>query len=74
MGKRKVVVAVLVLLGAGALLAAVAASIAVLIVARAMQGAGGAVLPLASVSSATSFPQTMARARSANQIRKRRHV
>ena len=27
-----------------------------------------------SVSSATSFPETIARARSANQIRKRRHV
>ena len=74
MGKRKVLVAVLVLLGAGALLAAVASSIAALVVARAMQGAGGAVLPWRSVSSATSFPQTRARARSANQIRKRRHV
>jgi EmrB/QacA subfamily drug resistance transporter len=46
-GKRKVLIAVLVMLGAGALLAAVASSIAVLIVARVIQGAGGAVVPLA---------------------------
>jgi MFS family permease len=39
MGKRKVLVAVLVLPGAGALLAVVASSIAALMVARAMQGA-----------------------------------
>jgi MFS family permease len=56
MGKRKVLVAVLVLLGAGALLAAVASSIAALIVARAMQGAGGAVLPLAFGVVRDEFP------------------
>jgi EmrB/QacA subfamily drug resistance transporter len=46
-GKRKVLVAVLVALGAGALLAALTSSIAVLIVARVIQGVGGAVVPLA---------------------------
>ena len=56
MGKRKVLVAVLVLLGAGALLAAVASSIAALIVARAVQGAGGAVLPLAFGVVRDEFP------------------
>jgi MFS family permease len=56
MGKRKVLVAVLVLLGAGALLAAVASSIAALIVARAIQGAGGAVLPLAFGVVRDEFP------------------
>ena len=56
MGNWKVLVAVLVLLGAGALLAAVASSIAALNVARAMQGAGGAVLPLAFGVVRDEFP------------------
>jgi MFS family permease len=56
MGNWKVLVAVLVLLGAGALLSAVASSIAALIVARAMQGAGGAVLPLAFGVVRDEFP------------------
>jgi EmrB/QacA subfamily drug resistance transporter len=46
-GRKKVFVGVLVVLGAGSLIAALASSIAVLIVARIIQGAGGAVIPLA---------------------------
>jgi EmrB/QacA subfamily drug resistance transporter len=45
-GKRKVLIGVLVVLAAGTLLAAVAPNLAVLIVARALQGAAGAILPL----------------------------
>jgi EmrB/QacA subfamily drug resistance transporter len=45
-GKRKVLIGVLVVLGAGTLLAALAPNLAVLIVARALQGAAGAILPL----------------------------
>lgn len=45
-GKRKVLIVVLVLLLAGTVLAALAPNLAVLIAARALQGAAGAVLPL----------------------------
>jgi EmrB/QacA subfamily drug resistance transporter len=45
-GKKKVLVATLVTLAFGSLLAALATSITVMIVARAIQGIGGAVLPL----------------------------
>jgi EmrB/QacA subfamily drug resistance transporter len=45
-GKRRILIIVLVLLLAGTLLAALAPNLTVLIVARAMQGAAGAVMPL----------------------------
>jgi len=45
-GKRKVLIGVLAILAAGTLLAALAPSLPVLIVARALQGAAGAILPL----------------------------
>lgn len=45
-GKRKVLLAVLVILAAGTLLAALAPNLPVLIAARALQGAAGAILPL----------------------------
>ena len=45
-GKRRVLIGVLVLLAAGTLLAALAPNLVVLIVARALQGAAGAILPL----------------------------
>ncbi|HEX9034200.1 MAG TPA: MFS transporter [Streptosporangiaceae bacterium] len=45
-GKRRVLLVVLVILGAGTLLAALATSLPVLIAARAVQGAAGAILPL----------------------------
>jgi EmrB/QacA subfamily drug resistance transporter len=45
-GKRRVLIGVLVALGAGTLLAALAPNLVVLIVARALQGAAGAILPL----------------------------
>jgi EmrB/QacA subfamily drug resistance transporter len=45
-GKKKVLVATLVTLAVGTVLAAVATSIGVMIVARAIQGVGGGVLPL----------------------------
>jgi EmrB/QacA subfamily drug resistance transporter len=45
-GKRRVLIGVLAALGAGTLLAALAPSLTVLIVARALQGAAGAILPL----------------------------
>lgn len=45
-GKRKVLLVVLAILAAGTLLAAVAPNLPVLIVARALQGAAGAILPL----------------------------
>jgi EmrB/QacA subfamily drug resistance transporter len=46
LGKRRVLVAVLALLAAGTLLAALSTNLPVLIIARALQGAAGAVLPL----------------------------
>ncbi|AGL17223.1 MFS transporter [Actinoplanes sp. N902-109] len=45
-GKRKVLIGVLVTLAAGTAVAALAPNLAVLIVARALQGAAGAILPL----------------------------
>ncbi|MEU4240545.1 MFS transporter [Actinoplanes sp. NPDC026619] len=45
-GKRKVLIGVLIALGVGTLVAALAPNLAVLIVARALQGAAGAILPL----------------------------
>jgi EmrB/QacA subfamily drug resistance transporter len=45
-GKRRVMLVVLVILAAGTLLAALAPSLPVLIAARALQGAAGAILPL----------------------------
>ncbi|AGZ41578.1 MFS transporter [Actinoplanes friuliensis] len=45
-GKRRVLIGVLAVLAAGTLLAALAPNLAVLIVARALQGAAGAILPL----------------------------
>jgi len=45
-GKRRVLIVVLAVLAAGTLLAALAPNLAVLIVARALQGAAGAILPL----------------------------
>ncbi|RSM74155.1 MFS transporter [Actinoplanes sp. ATCC 53533] len=45
-GKRRVLIAVLAILAAGTLLAALAPNLVVLIVARALQGAAGAILPL----------------------------
>jgi EmrB/QacA subfamily drug resistance transporter len=45
-GKRRILIVVLVLLLAGAVLAALAPNLGVLIAARALQGAAGAVLPL----------------------------
>jgi EmrB/QacA subfamily drug resistance transporter len=45
-GKRKVLIGVLAVLALGTLLAALAPTLAVLIVARALQGAAGAILPL----------------------------
>jgi EmrB/QacA subfamily drug resistance transporter len=45
-GKKKVLVAVLVALAAGSLIAAVATSIGIMIIARAIQGVGGGMIPL----------------------------
>ncbi|MDT5028661.1 MAG: hypothetical protein QOE61_5087, partial [Micromonosporaceae bacterium] len=45
-GKRRVLIGVLAVLGVGTLLAALAPNLAVLIVARVLQGAAGAILPL----------------------------
>ena len=45
-GKRRVLIGVLAVLAVGTLLAALAPNLAVLIVARALQGAAGAILPL----------------------------
>nr|WP_237308194.1 MFS transporter [Streptomyces sp. SAT1] len=46
-GKRRILIAVLLLLTAGSLVAALATSLPVLVVGRLLQGAGGATLPLA---------------------------
>jgi EmrB/QacA subfamily drug resistance transporter len=45
-GKRRVLIGVLITLGLGTLIAALAPNLAVLIVGRALQGAAGAILPL----------------------------
>src|SRR5947209_9034893 len=55
-GKKKVFVVALVALGLGSLLAALATSIGVLIVARAIQGIGGGVLPLSFGIIRDEFP------------------
>ena len=56
LGKRRVLVATLVILGIGTVVAAMSTSIGVLIVARAIQGAGGGVLPLAFGIIRDEFP------------------
>jgi EmrB/QacA subfamily drug resistance transporter len=56
-GKKRVLVAVLVMLALGTLLAALATSIGVMIVARVIQGAGGAILPWAFGISRDEFPR-----------------
>jgi EmrB/QacA subfamily drug resistance transporter len=56
-GKKRVLVWVLVMLGIGTLLGAIASSIAVMIVARVIQGAGGAILPLAFGIIRDEFPR-----------------
>jgi EmrB/QacA subfamily drug resistance transporter len=55
-GKKRMLVIVLATLAVGALLAAVASSIGVLIIARVIQGAGGAILPLAFGIIRDEFP------------------
>jgi EmrB/QacA subfamily drug resistance transporter len=55
-GKERVLVAALLTLGAGSVLAALAPNIAVMITARAIQGIGGGVLPLAFGIVRDSFP------------------
>jgi EmrB/QacA subfamily drug resistance transporter len=56
-GKEKVLVAVLVVLAIGSILAALATSISVMIVARAIQGVGGGVIPLAFGIIRDEFPK-----------------
>jgi len=56
-GKKRVLVAVLVVLGLGTLLAALATSIGVMIAARSIQGVGGAVLPLSFGIIRDEFPR-----------------
>ena len=56
-GKEKVLVAVLVLLAVGSILAALATSISVMIVARAIQGVGGGVIPLSFGIIRDEFPR-----------------
>jgi EmrB/QacA subfamily drug resistance transporter len=56
-GKERVLVAVLLTLGAGTLISALSSSLAVLIAGRAVQGAGGAVFPLAFGIIRDEFPR-----------------
>ncbi|KAA0085618.1 MFS transporter [Mycolicibacterium sp. P9-64] len=56
MGRKRVLVAVLAVLACGTLLAALASSIEVLLAARAIQGIGGAILPLAFGIIRDEFP------------------
>jgi EmrB/QacA subfamily drug resistance transporter len=56
-GKKRTMVVVLIVLGAGTLLAALATSIGVMIVARVIQGAGGAVFPLSFSIIRDEFPR-----------------
>jgi EmrB/QacA subfamily drug resistance transporter len=56
-GKERVFVLTLVALGAGSLLAAIATNVTVMIVARAIQGIGGGVLPLAFGIIRDEFPR-----------------
>src|SRR4051812_49885062 len=55
-GKKRTMVVVLVVLAFGTLLAALATSIGVMIVARVIQGAGGAVFPLSFAIIRDEFP------------------
>jgi EmrB/QacA subfamily drug resistance transporter len=55
-GKEKVLVAVLIVLGLGTLVSALSSSLAVLVAGRAIQGAGGAVFPLAFGIIRDEFP------------------
>jgi EmrB/QacA subfamily drug resistance transporter len=56
-GKKRVLVGVLAVLAVGTLLAALATSIGVMIVARVIQGAGGAILPLSFGIVRDEFPR-----------------
>ena len=56
-GKKRTLVVVLVVLAFGTLLAALATSIGVMIVARVIQGAGGAIFPLAFAIIRDEFPR-----------------
>src|SRR5689334_3971338 len=56
-GKKRTMVAVLLVLAAGTLIAALATSIGVVITARVIQGAGGAVFPLAFAIIRDEFPR-----------------
>jgi EmrB/QacA subfamily drug resistance transporter len=56
-GKERVLVVVLVMLGVGTLIAAVATSIGVLIIARVVQGIGGGVFPLSFGIIRDEFPR-----------------
>ena len=56
-GKKKVLVAVLVVLAIGSLIAAVATSISVMIIARAIQGVGGGMIPLSFGIIRDEFPR-----------------
>jgi EmrB/QacA subfamily drug resistance transporter len=56
-GKKRAMVVVLLVLAAGTLLAALATSIGVMIIARVIQGAGGAVFPLAFAIIRDEFPR-----------------
>jgi EmrB/QacA subfamily drug resistance transporter len=57
LGKKRMLVAVLVVLAAGTALAGLATSIVVMIVARVIQGAGGAIFPLAFAIIRDEFPR-----------------
>jgi EmrB/QacA subfamily drug resistance transporter len=56
-GKERLLVIVLLVLGAGTLIAALSTSLAMLIVGRAVQGAGGAIFPLAFGIIRDEFPR-----------------
>jgi EmrB/QacA subfamily drug resistance transporter len=56
-GKERVLVVVLLVLGAGTLISALSTSLAVLIAGRAVQGAGGAIFPLAFGIIRDEFPR-----------------
>jgi EmrB/QacA subfamily drug resistance transporter len=56
-GKKRMLVAVLIVLAAGTALAGLATSIVVMIVARVIQGAGGAIFPLAFAIIRDEFPR-----------------
>jgi EmrB/QacA subfamily drug resistance transporter len=56
-GKKRMLVAMLIVLAAGTALAGLATSISVMIVARVIQGAGGAIFPLAFAIIRDEFPR-----------------